>query len=86
MDKDPERERSGIGRAMIVIAILVALPVLYVLSIGPVGLFVVETGMEADGVKAFYAPVVWLARNNATFGRLLKWYIDFWAAWPQIRL
>jgi hypothetical protein len=64
---------------------LLALPVLYVLSIGPMAkidktldLTKNQPGLER-GLEILYAPVVWCAKHSPTFKSLLLWYWrDVW--------
>jgi hypothetical protein len=60
---------------------LIALPVLYVLSIGPM-LWLSEKGfLKGATYKTFdkwYGPLGWLNDKLPGFGRALNWYADLW--------
>ena len=60
---------------------LVAVLVLYPLSIGP-ATWLTNRGLlpewAVDPVESFYAPVYWLFQQSEWSYRLLAWYLDFW--------
>ena len=56
---------------------LLLLPVLYVLSIGPVVAAVKRTGKGEDAAMSFYAPVIWL-HNNTPLEKPLEWDAELW--------
>ena len=79
MTAEPRRRSSWAGWSA---AALVLLPVLYVLSIGPI-VKLESSGFESDwfwyAAEVFYAPVNWLADQNALFRDWLTYYADIWA-------
>ena len=80
MDSQPGRRQSG---AVVAIAIAILLPILYVLSIGPVVMFVEMTGTEQElgpVLRVVYYPVVWLYENTLLQDPL-EAYIGFWSGW-----
>lgn len=61
-------------------AVIVALPLMYVLSIGPVAYLAHKLGMysAASGLaQAFYAPVIWL-HDHTVCKAPLESYLDWW--------
>ena len=79
MDEDREAGRSGGGgRLIVVLLIIFLLPVLYVLSIGPVARLEQETGFPSvDTLRIIYAPVVWLY-HHTFLDDPIDWYVALW--------
>lgn len=77
MESSPSR---GSGVVPLVLAILVLVPILYVLSIGPVVAVLKKTGTGEEAVLVFYAPVIWLHENTPLkeplekYGELWGWH------------
>jgi len=61
----------------IVIGFLIALPLLYVLSVGPVALYVQKTSTDTQKLNEFYRPVVWL-HDQTPLQKPLELYIKLW--------
>jgi hypothetical protein len=61
------------------VVLVLLLPVLYVLSIGPVVRIVDRTGSKTAkaAVADFYAPLGWLHKNTSANG-LIDRYLDLW--------
>jgi hypothetical protein len=64
---------------------LIVLPVLYVLSIGPMTKLTLTLGVSNTQpalehcLEVFYAPVIWCATHSSYFNRFLRWYWrDVW--------
>jgi hypothetical protein len=59
-------------------ALVIGIPVLYVLSIGPAAVMVQKTGGIKSpfihALEAIYTPLIWLCNNNKHFGDLLDAY------------
>lgn len=66
-NQDQQGNRIAIGVA------IVFLPVLYVLSIGPVVWLVEKLNWPEEYFKNFYQPVVWL-HDNTALKAPLEWY------------
>ncbi len=76
-----EREKNSKtqGSAAVVVCILVLvllLPVLYVLSIGPVVRWYPDE--LPPWALVLYAPLVWLDENSEAFRYFANWYADLW--------
>jgi hypothetical protein len=71
-ETDEKGSHSAVG---IVIAVLVLLPVLYVLSFGPVVTFLPH--QPSWVVEDIYAPVLWL-HDNTILEKPLEDYVEFW--------
>lgn len=70
-------EQSGSG-GLVWIAVIILLPVLYVLSIGPVAVIVDKTGiMPPSNIRRFYHPVIWL-HDNTPLRKPLEAYLRLW--------
>jgi len=71
-----ESKRTGSGAAVALVLALL-LPILYVLSIGPVGALVEKTGVGEEAAWVFYAPVIWL-HDNTPLKEPLEAYAELW--------
>jgi hypothetical protein len=61
----------------IVLVMLVLLPVLYVLSVGPM-VALTERGLVSEGVfGTIYLPLIWLVDNCQPAEVFLNWYASF---------
>ena len=59
---------------------MILLPILYVLSIGPVAKFLTVIHASSDThnlAKTFYAPVLWL-HGNTFLGKPIEAYMNLW--------
>jgi hypothetical protein len=72
-----ESNEGGRGSGWWVWLWLLALPVLYVLSVGPALTVVNRSRTGKETFLVVYAPVVWLYENTPLQGPLDS-YIDFW--------
>ena len=63
------------------VAVVLALLVLYPLSIGPmvkvVGWMGLDLGATFTIFYALYFPILWVSERVPWFGSLLKWYLSF---------
>lgn len=76
----PAKETIGNGSSAMVVLLLVGvlLPVLYVLSIGPVIMMIERGGMSAEFWAWFYGPVRWLHQHVEFSRPFLDWYVELW--------
>lgn len=57
---------------------LAAMPLLYVLSLGP-GLLLCRHNMIDNGIyRTFYHPLFWLMENSAVVNAGVEWYLGFY--------
>ncbi|MEX2286270.1 MAG: hypothetical protein WD648_04215 [Planctomycetaceae bacterium] len=73
-----ERKRSGLRTG---VAWLVALIVLYVLSIGPAGWLWVHDYISDDTAArliSFYGPLYWLTDHSEVLDEAMNWYGRLW--------
>jgi hypothetical protein len=79
-----EEKRGNAGAAWIVVALLIALllPVLYVLSVGPVVAMVQPNSNEPAWFATVYAPLIWLDQNSTAASSFFEWYVGFWVSPP----
>ncbi len=70
----PDRDRDGTPAWA---TLLAALPVLYVLSLGPVILLAKKSGLPQASLRAFYAPLIWL-HDHTLLKQPLEWYVGLW--------
>ncbi len=71
-----ERSRKS-NSAAIAAIVLLLLPLLYVLSLGPAVMIYVGSGVGGDFLDVFYYPLEWL-RDNTPLEKPLEWYVDLW--------
>jgi hypothetical protein len=67
-----------------VLIALVALPVLYVLSIGPALWLVQRECLSLSDWLDFYGPLIMLCRQNEGLERPLVIYVEWWAGGPLV--
>jgi hypothetical protein len=76
-----EREKHGGSGALAFAAIglLVILPLLYLLSSGPVGLLVSWGYLSPQAFWTIYRPVQWLSKLDCA-REFFVWYLRYWIA------
>jgi hypothetical protein len=76
-DHNNKQGRSVAG--VVTLAVVLSLPVLYVLSIGP-ALWMQEHGFlnDSDSVVRFYWPVSYLRMHCGIFDLICDWYMKLW--------
>ena len=82
MDANHKGEQAG-SHGKLLLAGVVAVPMLYALSLGPcVKLYHPSRMAGWEGlprrVKMFYRPLFWTAYHSAPFSELMWWYTDAW--------
>ncbi len=76
MNQSPESEASHGG--WLWIALVLLLPVFYVLSIGPVGAYTKNKPPSTlNAARKFYAPVIWL-HDNTPLEKPIRAYVELW--------
>jgi hypothetical protein len=76
-----EREENSRGAGCIIVGVvLIFLPVLYVLGIGPAALIAKNYPATDPWLEMLYLPVIALAEASVNFGNALGWYINLWTA------
>ena len=87
MAEKPTQCGGGAGVVIAIVVVLVVLPILYVLSIGP------TFGMIANGwvsptwaptAVAAYRPLEWIARCVPSFGQAVTQYTQWWLPPPPV--
>ena len=77
-----EHENSVAGKEQtqtgIIIAVLVGLPIFYVLSIGPAIILVNKFPSLNAPLEIVYAPMVWMIEKYPAAMELFMRYADFW--------
>lgn len=76
--RESKRESSGAAVAALLLLVLLFLPILYVLSLGPVIWIVNRTGMEPGVFTVIYAPLEWLHEESEFAKWVLDAYIKLW--------
>lgn len=67
----------------VVLLVLVLLPLVYVLSVGPVACVLVNLQIEQhhwamQAAETFYFPLISLVAENETLAPYYEWYLSFW--------
>jgi hypothetical protein len=78
-----ERKESKPIGAVMMSVVLLLLPMLYVLSIGPAVWLLDRGAISKKLLYTAYAPVDWLVHQNETFGDAMEWYCGLWAEPPS---
>lgn len=74
---DGKRSRGGTW-VLVTTTIVLLLPLLYVLSIGPVArCAAARPDDDHAALERFYAPVVWL-HDHTFLEQPLEWYVNLW--------
>jgi hypothetical protein len=78
---DKATKRGGGAVAIVLVAVLVLLPMLYVLSVGPVAWMI--TGGRIDpswkpAVDVAYTPLEWVAEHVPVVGPAIQGYVELW--------
>ena len=73
-------KRGGSGCAIGCVALLILLPVLYVLSVGPAAWFdsLLPQPTGSPILRASYTQLEYLAENCEPIGTAIRWYVSFW--------
>ena len=76
---DKQEYNSNAGRFLLATAILFAVPLLYILSVGPVAAMSIKfPGLaRSSAIGEFYYPVIWL-HDKTPMRRPLEMYLDLW--------
>ena len=72
------KQRGGCLVATIA-CLLLLLPLLYLLSIGPALWLLKEGYFPGPAFGRVYYPLTWLSEKSQWFGEAIGWYMDFWA-------
>jgi hypothetical protein len=75
---DEKRPRKSSPVWMIVIVLLLVSGPLYFLSAGPAVWLCSRAAITEDQLHTAYAPVLRLDKQNATFSRAMRWYVNLW--------
>jgi hypothetical protein len=70
---------------VVLVAVVLTLPILYVLSAGPLVWLFTRHYIDSDSLLGrclvgLYWPVMWLGRHSDWFKHVWDWYLDFWEA------
>lgn len=61
----------------VAIGLLFALPLVYILSVGPVALCCAKMHVDTEMVRQVYIPVIWL-HDHTVLKKPLEMYLDLW--------
>ena len=71
--------KSPVLAIVAIMAIVVGLPMVYVVSIGPANALHTRSDPQTQQfIEGVYAPLIWLEGNSETCSRILVWYCDLW--------
>ena len=68
---------SGSAALALIVAALLAAPMLYLLSVGPAVWLVNQQYFHESTFESLYAPLVWLHENTLA-EKPLEWYVELW--------
>jgi hypothetical protein len=89
MDDKATKRGGGTVVVLVLVVVLVVLPILYVLSIGPV-VCLVSNGAIAPSLKpaidTVYSPLEWTVNNVPLVGTAIVWYAELWRTAPPVAL
>ena len=75
-----DREQKGRGAGCVIAGVvLILLPVLYILGLGPAVWLEGRCPAISGTVGFLYYPLQFLANNSEPMRRVLRWYVEFWA-------
>ena len=77
MSERDEKRGGGAGCAIGCLLVFLLLPVLYMLSIGPVAVLV-NHNESLQWMGVIYHPLGWLAESYEPIGDALGWYVELW--------
>jgi hypothetical protein len=72
-----EDRRSSSVWILLAALLALALPLTYLLSVGPAEAYY-QNQPTPDWVVALYSPLAWLAGRSIVFREWLFWYINLW--------
>jgi hypothetical protein len=75
--RDKQKEKTSGSFTALVLLVLILLPAMYFLSLGPVAYCYRHVSPWPDWTLV-YMPLWWLSRSFAPFHDLLNWYISMW--------
>jgi hypothetical protein len=78
MDDKPTKRGGGAVVVMVLVAMLVLLPIIYVLSIGPTYWLVRHGHLDQAWEYEVYWPVHYVCAKSLVLKRWLYWYQDLW--------
>jgi hypothetical protein len=78
MADEPKTERGAGWMVALCVAIVLALPAVYVLSMGPVVWLIVNDYLSEEVGTRIYVPVLWLADICPALQPPLETYLDLW--------
>ena len=71
-----DEKRGGAGCVIGLVLVILLLPVLYVLSIGPISWLMNRQLIVPASVGRFYWPITYLCQNWAPSGKVIGWWQD----------
>lgn len=85
-NNSPKRSAGGTAVVVLLVALLMILPMLYTLSLGPLVWLDGGTGRftENEHIVAAYFPLIWAAESCEPFDRILSGYISLWDQSPSL--
>jgi hypothetical protein len=73
-----EEKRATGAWVVAVMLVLLLLPPLYVLSVGPCAMLYPDPNDMPQWIDAFYAPLFWLENNSDAAASFFAWYCNWW--------
>jgi hypothetical protein len=89
MEDKATKRGGGAAVVLVLVAVLVVLPILYVLSLGPI-VYLVGNGAISPSlypaVATVYWPLDWIANNVPQVGPAIVWYAERWRTAPPVAM
>jgi hypothetical protein len=83
MDDKPTKRGGGTLPVVILLVVLILLPMIYVLSVGPAVWMATSGRMNPRTLEAVYWPLEWTANNVPVAGPAIVRYVELWD--PQVQ-
>jgi len=77
MDANPRSKKGG-RTVVLAVGLLVFLPLLYVLSVGPSMRLEMQGVISRETHNTIYTPLAWVCFRVPPLQSALRWYAEFW--------
>jgi hypothetical protein len=75
---DPEKKSGGSGAVILSGLMLLFLPMVYVLGIGPAAVVARSNPSAAQFLEVVYLPLGWIAKHCGPIDSAMNWYMELW--------
>lgn len=78
MENQPKRDRPTGNYVLLIVGVLIAIPLMYCLSIGPASVLVSRGAVSVEGATVFYSPIVWAVEGSPFLQKAYMPYVLWW--------